>query len=117
MTRDTRSALEVIASHMSEVELLNAVLARCDAAGWLAWHAYSSKRSRPGFPDVVAVGPDRVVYRELKTETGRTTEDQRRWLERLAKAGQDAGVWRPTQLLDGTVDRALGLTQSRGARP
>lgn len=48
-----------------------------------------------GFPDLVLAGPRGVLYRELKTARGRTTEGQDFWLEVLLASGQDATIWRP----------------------
>lgn len=54
-----------------------------------------------GFPDlVILTRSHRVLYRELKSDTGRLSRAQREWLERLERCGQDVGVWRP-----GDVDR------------
>lgn len=47
-----------------------------------------------GFPDLVLVR-DRVVYAELKTDTGRLTLEQELWLDALSHAGAEVHVWRP----------------------
>jgi len=80
---------------MRESDLLQAVR---EAARWLGlrpYHTHDSRRSEPGFPDLVIVGPGGVLFREVKTARGRVTPDQRRWLDALSAAGADAGVWRP----------------------
>jgi hypothetical protein len=64
---------------------------------WTAYHTFDSRRSQPGFPDLVLCR-DRVLFRELKTDRGRLTGDQERWLEALRAAGADACVWRPADL-------------------
>lgn len=74
--------------------------------GLLCYHTYDSRRSEPGFPDLVIVG-SRTIFRELKTMTGRVTKEQKLWLERLNASGQDAKVWRPSDLADGTIQREL----------
>jgi hypothetical protein len=43
------------------------------------------------------------MFRELKTERGRLSDDQRTWLRALTAAGIDAAVWRPADLLAGRV--------------
>ena len=63
-------------------------------SGWLVYHTYDSRRSTPGFPDLVLV-KRRVLWRELKLDKGRTTKEQDEWLLALVAAGQDAGIWRP----------------------
>ncbi len=80
---------------MTERELLDVVRDACRWGGLLTFHTYDSRRSEPGFPDVVVVGPSGVIFRELKSERGRLTPDQVRWLDRLNAAGANAAVWRP----------------------
>lgn len=43
-----------------------------------------------GFPDITLARDGRVIFAELKTQTGRTTEAQRAWL-----AAVGGIVWRP----------------------
>lgn len=91
-----------VARDMTEKELLQAVR---DITRFLrihAYHTHDSRRSDPGFPDLVVVGT-RVLYRELKTEKGRLRPAQVVWVNALTHAGVDVGVWRPADLLDGTI--------------
>ncbi len=106
-TADFRAAA---ATAMPEAELQTAVLALARALGWTRrYHATIALRSVPGFPDLVLVHPvqRRVLWRELKRETGRVSDPQQEWLDDLTAAGQDAAVWRPTHLLDGHIERVL----------
>lgn len=48
-----------------------------------------------GFFDLVLVR-DRVIFAELKSETGHLTKPQQEWLVTLRAAGADARVWRPS---------------------
>lgn len=73
--------------------------------GWLTYHTLRSKGSRSGFPDRTLVR-ERVVFAELKSETGRPTDEQREWLTALAKAGAEVYLWRPSDLDD--IGRVLG---------
>lgn len=61
--------------------------------GWKHYHPFDSRKSAAGWPDLVLVR-ERVLYRELKTDAGRTTAAQDAWLEALTAAGEDAKVWR-----------------------
>lgn len=79
---------------MSERDWQGQVLDLAKLQGWLAYHVFDSRRSEPGFPDWVLVR-DRVMFAELKSDTGRLTAAQRHWLGRLADAGAEAHVWRP----------------------
>lgn len=71
----------------------------------LVYHTFDSRRSVPGFPDLVLVSSrrKRVMYRELKATKGRVSGDQRAWLDALVLAGEDAGVWQPADLLSGRI--------------
>lgn len=65
--------------------------------GWMCYHTHDSRKSTPGFPDLVLVHPiqRRLLVRELKTCTGTPTYEQEAWLAAFIVAGVDAGVWRP----------------------
>jgi len=63
--------------------------------GWRVYHTYDSRRSQPGFPDLVIVR-DRVVYLELKSEGGRLFRAQANWLAALGLAGAEVHVFRPS---------------------
>jgi hypothetical protein len=97
---------------MSEAELELAVSARCVALGIYRYHTLRSIGSESGFPDDVLVGT-RVLFRELKTELGATTAPQRAVLDRLAVAGADVAVWRPSDLYSGRIDHELKAISPR----
>lgn len=69
-------------------------------------HAWTEKGYRTpvqgdgaGFPDLVIVTRLRtILYRELKSDTGRLTPEEQFWLDLLREAGQNAGIWRPRDL-------------------
>jgi hypothetical protein len=71
--------------------------------GWLVYHTFDSRRSEPGFPDLTLVNRTFVIA-ELKTDRGRLSPDQQKWLERLGAAGVEVHVWRPRDL-DDVVER------------
>lgn len=102
-TTDYRS---LQAESMTERQLQEAVVNMAKNLGWLVQHTYDSRRSEPGFPDLVLVR-HRVMFRELKRTNGRLTKDQEKYLERLARADADQGVWRPWDLLNGTIAKEL----------
>jgi VRR-NUC domain. len=93
-----------LARLMPEQALLNQVRALAHALGWLAYHTHRSERSEPGFPDLTLVKGDRLIFAELKTERGKTTGPQELWLAALTQAGAEVHLWRPTRLLDGTIE-------------
>ena len=117
MTPDEYRAAQ--AKAMTEAQLQTQVLALARAFGWTRrFHATIAIRSVPGFPDLVLVHPGqrRVLWRELKTERGTVTGPQQDWLTDLAAAGQDAAVWRPTDLIAGRIEAVLRGAQ-KGPRP
>lgn len=74
--------------------------------GWLVYHTRRSDGSQPGYPDLTLVRAPRVVFVELKTETGRQTPDQRLWETRLrACPSIEFYLWRPSHWPE--VERVL----------
>lgn len=53
-----------------------------------------------GFPDLLICGKRGVLYRELKSSSGRLSEEQKMWGLWLHRAGADWGVWTPAQWPD-----------------
>lgn len=96
-----------LAATMTEAQLLNLVRSLASLLGWRGYHTHRSDRSEPGFPDLVLVRGDRVVWRELKTSTGRMRPAQQQWLDDLVAAGQDAMVWRPADWSSGAIEADL----------
>lgn len=70
------------------------------AKGWMAFHCRIAIGSNAGWPDLVLLRGDRLLFRELKREDGRLTDKQAEWLEALHKAGADAKVWKPSDWND-----------------
>ena len=76
----------------SEATFQREVIKLARAHGWLV-HAQRPARTKrgwataiqgdPGFPDLVLVRQRRIIFAELKTETGRLPGDQRAWLGAL----------------------------------
>lgn len=82
---------------MTEKQFQTQIVMVAKANGWMVYHTYDSRRSEPGFPDLVLVR-DRVLYREIKTDTGRVSKAQQEWGDVLTKAGADFAIWRPRDL-------------------
>jgi|PlaIllAssembly_1097288.scaffolds.fasta_scaffold219083_3 hypothetical protein len=105
-------AQKAIAAAMSEDELLTHVLDIAWLYKWRRYHVRNSKQGiiqgETGFPDVVLVKRERLLFIELKKQDGRTSPDQRAWIaDLLAVPGIETFIWRPSDWLDGTVQRTL----------
>lgn len=100
----------------TEDELLLAITEALSLFGWRWTHTRRSDKAitmgHQGVPDIIAARRQRVLFIELKSETGQLTTEQMAWV--LAIAGQDPAtresghpgvyVWRPSDL-----DRALAI--------
>lgn len=95
-------------ARMTERDLQAAVVQVARMLGWLCYHTYDSRRSSEGFPDLVLVHErsGAILFVELKSDHGRVTEDQRRWLAALGIRGRSF-VWRPADLRSGGITSAL----------
>lgn len=100
----------------TEAQLQNHVIQLAKALGWEHFHAYDSRRSPAGFPDLVLVHPRKRIclVRELKTEKGTFRPKQENWIEGLHAAGVDAGVWRPRDVVSQRVQLELSAGTSYG---
>ncbi len=94
---------------MTERQLQDAILDAARVLGWQhRYHTHDSRRSAPGFPDLVLLRPPQIVVAELKTERGRLTGDQIGWLAAFeAVPGIEVFVWRPEHWVSGDVERML----------
>ncbi len=93
---------------MTEEQLLQAVRSLARLLGWLSYHTRDSRRSDPGFVDLMLAKPPRLILAELKTEKGQLTEAQRAWGNALLECPQvEYAVWRPSHWSRGIIERIL----------
>lgn len=78
-------------------QLFRGPKALANILGWTTYHTLRSRGSRSGYPDRTCVR-DRILFAELKREKIRPTPDQVEWLDRLARAGGEVYLWRPSDL-------------------
>lgn len=95
-----------LADAMTEAELMTLVRDLIRRLGLICYHTHNSRRSEPGWPDLAIVG-NRLILRELKTETGRLRPEQQGWIESLDAAGVDVAVWRPSDWRSGRIAEEL----------
>lgn len=98
------TAAERALREIPEATFQSEVLALAKGLGWRTFHAPANRPNprngriqhlEPGFPDLVLVRGTRLVFAELKRQTGKTTPAQDAWLADLRATGQEAYVWRP----------------------
>jgi hypothetical protein len=91
---------------MSEADYLRRVVDTARLHGWLVTHFRPAPtrtgwatplQGHAGFPDLALARAGRVLLAELKTDRGRPTPDQRRW---LAELGDHGRLWRPADWPD-----------------
>jgi len=88
----------------SERQFQAFVIARAKNNGWKYYHPPDNRPVNgkvqqgivKGFPDLTLVKGSRLVFAELKTETGRVAPEQKEWLSMLEAAGAEVYVWRPS---------------------
>lgn len=107
---------------MTERQLQDGIVELARILGWLAYHTHDSRRSQPGFPDLVLVRGERLIFAELKSENGRVSPAQKVWLgalehvageverstdDRRSRPGRvEVYLWRPADWPD-TVTQVL----------
>lgn len=87
---------EPLSVQTPEATLLARVRQYARANGWLFHHVRDSRGCDPGFPDTCLTDGSSVLFMELKSNTGKPTPEQARWLSLLEHTGQvECGIWRP----------------------
>lgn len=99
---------------MSEDDLLTAVIDTAHAYNFRVAHFRPARTAKGwrtavaadgrGFPDLVLAKQGRVLFAELKTSVGLTTDAQEQWLDDLGAFGY---LWTPKQWMDGTILKIL----------
>jgi hypothetical protein len=94
---------------VTEADFQKIVINIAQGSGWLVHHVMPSMNKRGvwathelgdhGFPDLVLEHPQgRVIFAELKSDKGKLSPLQSRWLTVLEQAGAAAHTWRPADL-------------------
>ncbi len=96
----------IVAQSMDEGTFQRQLEVDARKLGWRCYHTKMSAGSSAGFPDLVAVRGNRIIFAELKRQADRykPTEKQQAWLDDLHLAATwSSGVvevylWRPYDL-------------------
>ena len=84
---------------LPEAALLATIRQLAKQYGWQCYHTHDSRRSESGYPDITLTDGTSVLVYELKTNTGKLTQEQLHWLSLLAHTGKvECGIWRPRDL-------------------
>jgi hypothetical protein len=76
---------------MSERQFQDLLVETAITLGYVTYHTHDSRRSDPGFPDLVCVKPGRpVLFVEVKAEKGRVSPIQQLWVDTINEASGDA---------------------------
>lgn len=100
----------------TEAEFQSDVVNAAKLFGLAVYHTFDSRRSEAGFPDLTIVGARGVLFRELKTDTGKLRKEQQYWLSALRSSGANVKVWRPKDW-DVIVSELQGLGRVPVGRP
>lgn len=65
---------------MTEAQFQELIVETAELHGWLVYHTYNSRRSQPGFPDLILIKPPRLRAFEIKTATGKVGLMQVEWI-------------------------------------
>jgi RecB family endonuclease NucS len=85
------NARDVLNANISEKEFMQQIIETAEIFHWMTYHTHDSRRSDPGFPDLVCVKPGRpVLFVEVKAEKGRVSPIQQLWVDTINEASGDA---------------------------
>ena len=107
MTAITRN---IAAKSMAEKELQKNIRDLAKVMGWDFVYSIPDSRmaTARGMPDLLMLKEKRLLFAELKTQSGKLRLEQRQILYLLEIIeGVEVHVWRPSDWLDGTIERIL----------
>ena len=93
----------------SEKSFQGRVVELMQRQGWVVFHQWLALKTRAGYPDLTAF--HRHLWAELKTETGKETDDQMTVHALIQDTGGEMYLWRPRDwdlIVEIVMDRSLG---------
>jgi hypothetical protein len=107
------------AQAMNEESPLSLVIQMAQSLGWMVYHQRPMRtqsgewrtgvQGDKGFPDLVLTNGTKLLFIELKSETGDLRIDQERWIKQLRSSHYKKGVlvWRPSSWFGGEIESIL----------
>lgn len=93
---DRPSLREMLDLQIREAAFQATIIQLAQYHGWRTYHTHDSRHSAGGFPDLVLVRSPRLIFAELKTEKGKVSEEQMKWLNELEGTSTEVYLWRPS---------------------
>ena len=72
---------------VTERDFQRSVVGYAKRRGWKYYHTVNARRSVKGFPDLVLVRGNRVIFAELKVGRNKRTQQQEEWATALNAVG------------------------------
>ena len=79
---------------VTEKQFQAAVVEYAQIRGWTYYHTADSRKSAPGFPDLVFVRY-KVIFAELKVGKNKLSKHQKHWRDVLLEANANWFCWYP----------------------
>ena len=82
---------------LTERDLREQIRDLCKLFGWQFWFCWTSLHSPRGMTDLILCRPPRLIFAELKSDTGKLTASQQEWADLLrACLGVEYYCWKPS---------------------
>lgn len=99
-----------LTTFITEKAFMQQIITLAKLRGFMVYHTHDSRKSTPGFPDLVLAKQGKIIFAELKTEKGRTSKHQQEWANALTHHGPRKPThtyheWRPSDWP--TIERSL----------
>ena len=88
---------QLLAAAQSEADFQEQIVTLAEATGCWVYHVYDSRRSTPGFPDLMILRGIDLTFLETKKEKGRVRPEQQWVIDALGKVERvTARIVRPS---------------------
>lgn len=95
---------------LTEKQWERQVVELAEFCGWEHYHAWLSIHSPTGWPDEALLKPPDLIFAELKSEKGKLTAAQEKYIGLLRACGMRVYVWRPSD-----IDEVISVLSGRPA--